>query len=59
MDASRRQLVLDLVHSHLAEGRIVSVEGILEITGAQGILCSPYFNFKPGVADVLVPVSIL
>ena len=58
-EGSRHHLVLDLARSYLASGQAVSVEGILELNGEQGILRSSYFNFKPGVEDVQVPVSIL
>lgn len=58
-EASRHHLVLDLVRYYRSMGETVTVEGILELIGEQGTLRSPFFNFKPGVEDVQVPVSIL
>ncbi len=57
--ASRRHLILDLVRHHLVAGKHVTVEGILELSGEQGLLRSFIFNFKPGSEDVQVPVFLI
>ncbi len=58
-DASRRQLILNLARYYLATGKIVTAEGILELSGEEGILRFPVFNFKPGAEDVQVPAVFL
>ncbi len=58
-EASRHHLVLDLARYFLSTGQKVSVEGILELSGEQGILRSLRFNFKPGVDDVHVPAALV
>ena len=58
-EASRHHLVLDLVRYFLSARQKVSVEGILELSGEQGILRSLQFNFKPGVDDVHVPSALV
>jgi len=58
-EASRRRLILDLVRHHLAVGKHVTVNGVLELIGEQGVLRYFIFNFKPGSEDILVPLSLI
>jgi transcription termination factor Rho len=58
-DASRHQIVYELLKAYAAAGTILTAEGVLELTGENyGFLRWPRFNFRPGPEDVYVSAAL-